>query len=159
MANQNVEQVAGVVLLSPNYGLKDPKSNLLTLPWAKYFLPVLEGKTYSFTPDGDLQKEYWTYEYPIQALFPMMALVKLTDQLDIEKIKQPLLMMYSEEDSVVDVLKIKAVFDRFSSTDKRLIEVKNPQGRQKHVLAGDALSPGTSGFVSGAIFKFVAGLE
>ena len=152
---KNIDQIAGVVLLSPNYGLKDPKSVLLTLPWAKHFLPVFEGKTYSFVPDNEIQKNYWTYEYPIQALFPMMALVKLTNELAFEKINVPVLMMYSKEDGVVDIVKIKEVFGRFSSVEKRLVDVENVQGKQKHVLAGDVLSSSTTGFVSDEIYQFL----
>ena len=159
IANQNIDQIAGAVLLSPNYGLKDPKSVLLTLPWAKHFLPIFEGKTYSFVPDNEIQKNYWTYEYPIQALFPMMALVKLTNELALEKISVPVLMMYSEEDGVVDIGKIKEVFGWFGSVEKRLVDIRNVQGKQKHVLAGDVLSPATTDFVNDEIYRFIDRVE
>jgi len=158
IATQNTKEVTAMILLSPNYGLKDSKSSLLKLPWARYFLPILEGPNYRFTPDNDIQKQYWTYEYPVGALFPMMALVTLTNSVELEKTKVPLLMMYSEEDSVVDVEKIKSTYQRFGSNEKRLVIVKNAQGRQSHVLAGDALSPGTTEFVSQEIKLFIGKL-
>jgi len=154
-STQVTDKVAAMILLSPNYGLKDPKSALLKLPWARYFLPVFEGPNYRFTPDNDIQKKYWTYEYPIKALFPMMALVSLTDNTELEKVKIPMLMMYSEEDAVIDVTKIKSVYQRFGSFEKHLVVVKGAEGRQSHVLAGDALSPGTTDFVRHEIVKFI----
>jgi len=156
LSTQNSERVAAMILLSPNYGLKDPKSRLLELPWARYFLPIVEGPNYRFTPDNDIQKKYWTYEYPVKALFPLMALVTLTNKLELEKINTPVLMMYSEEDTVVDVEKIKSSYLRFASPEKHLVVVKNAQGRQSHVLAGDALSPGTTEFVNQEIQKFIS---
>lgn len=158
VASQNIDAVSGIVLLSPNYGLKHPKSRLLVLPWAKYFIPFFEGPTYRFKPDGESQRRYWTYEYPINALFPMMALISLTNDTNIEKINVPLLMMYSENDGVVDVGKIKAVYRRFGSQQKQMISVENAEGRQSHVLAGDALSPGTTGFVAEQITEFIDAL-
>jgi len=154
-AKKNMINILGLVLMSPNYALKNKKSKWLLLPWAEYFIPLIENPTYRFEPANPLQAKYWTYEYPVNALFSMVALVSVTSKLNLEQIKLPTLVLYSEDDAVIDVGEIKTTFPKLGSATKKLIEVKGTQGKQHHVVAGDILSPGTTEFVKHEILTFI----
>ena len=147
--------LAALVLLSPNYGLADPKSKLLLLPAAKYWLPLVEGRTYQFKPDNEQQAKFWSWKYPTVALIPMMELVDSISGLALETMSVPVLVLYSKEDKVVDVSKITQQFERMGSVHKEIDIVRGTEGSQHHVLAGDILSPGTTSAVETRIISFI----
>jgi len=148
--------LAGVVLLSPNYGLASPKSNLLLKPMARYWLPLIVGRTYQFEPDNALQEKFWSWRYPTVALIPLMALVKRVTDLAFDKLTTPVLVLYSEEDKVVDVPKIRFVYDKIGAKNKQIHVITGTQGTTHHVLAGDILSPATTKKVESHILSFIA---
>ena len=149
------EQMLGTVLLSPNYGLKDPKSKWLLKPAAKYWLPIAEGRTYQFTPDNDQQAIFWSWKYPTIALIPMMELVSYVGHLPLDKISTPRLVLYSQEDKIVDIDQVKTIYEKFGSQNKQIVVIKDTQGSQHHVLAGDILSPATTPEVEAQILTFI----
>jgi len=152
------EQLAGLVLLSPNYGLVDPKSNWLLKPGARYWLPLVEGRTYHFSPDNELQAKYWSWKYPTVALIPMMVLVNYVTELPLKSITAPVLVLYSDTDKIVDIKKTRKIYDRIGSGIKEIGVIKDTQGSQHHVLAGDVLSPATTLEVESRIISFVKNL-
>lgn len=152
---EKTSELAAVVLLSPNYGVADEKARWLLTPGARYWLPWLLGKTYQFKPDNDKQKKYWSWRYPTVALIPMMQLVAYVNQLPLQTITVPVLVLYSKTDKVVDVDKILQNYARFGSDQKQIIAIEGTQGSQHHVLAGDALSPATTDVVEQTILAFL----
>jgi len=158
-AHPDLEGIAGVILLSPNYGLIDPKSEWLLKPAARFWLPIVEGRSYQFTPDNDQQAIFWTYKYPTVALIPMMELVNYVINLPLQNIRPPVLVLYSEEDKIVDVSKIKAVYEQIGSQSKQIAAIKDTQGSQHHVIAGDILSPLTTAVVEKHILSFLSNLK
>lgn len=139
--NNSQGDIHSLILMSPNYGLKNAKSELLLLPWGSLVMKLLQGNTYQFEPANSHQAHYWTTSYPSQALLPMMALIKLVRRAKLEKISLPLLVLYSRHDQVVSVEKMLKAFERFGSKHKRLQEIDKPASGSWHVLAGDILSP------------------
>ena len=69
-----MDDVAGLVLLSPNFAINDRWAFLLDMPFARDLLPRLGGETRSFEPVNEGQAEHWTTSYPMAALAPMAAL-------------------------------------------------------------------------------------
>jgi len=148
-------QIAALILLSPNYGLKRKESELLLLPWGKSILHLVEGPVYRFEPFNALQEQYWTTEYPSDALLPMMGVVKLTRDKKLSSINMPVLVMYSPDDQVVDTSAIQIAYLQFPSRQNRIIAITNSGDPQKHILAGNILSPQTTDQVSNSIIEFI----
>ncbi|WP_455365918.1 alpha/beta hydrolase [Kaarinaea lacus] len=153
------QQIAALILISPNYGPKRKEAELLLLPWGEKILQLVEGPTYSFKPFNDRQKQYWTTQYPSRALLPMMGIVKLTRSKDLTAIKIPVLMMYSPEDSIVDITAIRETYSQFSGKQKRIMTITDANDPQQHVLAGAIMSPQTTKQVADNILAFIQQLR
>ncbi len=132
--------LAGLVLISPNLRLKDPKAFLLTQPWGGQIAEMVVGKERGFEPQNDLHAKYWTYRYPTKALLPMGALVKLASQTPMHKISVPALFIYSPDDQVVDESETAAAARRWGAPVET-VEVLDADDPYDHVIAGDAISP------------------
>ena len=157
--HSNTDAIHALILMSPNYALRNKKSELLLLPWARHFIPLIEGSVYRFTPDNDTQAKHWTWEYPTSALFPMMGLVKFVRELPVENITLPLLFLISDQDQVVNTDTSSEVYQRFGSIPKKHTVIKGTQGSQHHVLAGESLSPATTADVENQILNFLDQIE
>lgn len=147
------------VMISPNFGLRDPKSEILTWPWARQFVSLLAGPEYSWTPVNAQQGRYWTHRYPSTALVTMMGLVKYVRESDLASIKKPVLVFYSPNDRVVNAEEVKRRYAQFGSGLKELIPIAQSKYPENHVLAGDILAPGNTRNVEKIIVDFVAKLR
>lgn len=150
--------VLAYVLISPNFAPRDSAASVLTWPWAEHFVPLLLGAEHQWQPHNEAQARYWSHRYPVQALLPMMALVKHVRAQPLEQIQAPLLVLYSPEDQVVSAPAIEAAFARFGSPQKKLLALADTQDPSHHVLAGDILSPRDTPRVQAAILDFIAAL-
>ncbi len=134
------EKVAGYILISPNFKLQNAASPLLTLPYARQWLPLIAGAERSFEVTNELHAKYWTSTYPTIAVFPMAALVKHARSLPVENIDKQALFIYSDADTVVDNTVSKQIMDRWGA-EAQLHLVEGADDQYNHVIAGDALSP------------------
>lgn len=152
-----MRNVAGLVQFSPNYGIQATGSSLLSMPWAKQMVQLIIGERRSFEPTNQLHAQYWTSDYPSLALLPMASLVKLADATDAAIIKIPSLFVYSPLDQVIrpDLVKAKAAA---WGAPSRTIEVTDDDDPNHHVIAGDALSPSTTGILAAETNDWIAGL-
>ncbi|MDF3193654.1 alpha/beta fold hydrolase [Pseudomonas sp. 1928-m] len=151
-------QVLAYIMVSPNFAPKDPAATVLTWPWASHFVPLLLGPEHQWQPRNAEQARYWSHRYPVQALLPMMALVKYVREQPLEQISTPILTLYSQDDQVVSAPAIEAAFARFGSPHKQLIALKDTQDPSHHVLAGEILSPSDTARVNLAIMQFLKAL-
>lgn len=134
-------KIAGVVYLSPNFGLKAPGSGLLTAPFAKQITRLIVGANRSFPPINEAQARYWTTSYPSSALLPMAALVKAVSGMDVSAIRTPAFFYYASDDQVVDAEATAAIFAAWGGRKARAEPAVKVEDPYRHVLAGDALSP------------------
>lgn len=152
-------QVKGLMLISPNFGINDPKAPLLTWPAARYWIPVLAGKTRSFEPRNARQATYWTTSYPTVAVLQMAALVKHAVAQDYAQVRVPALFWYSDADRVVVA----------SETDKVVAQWRGPVTQIKvdlgegsdpyaHVIAGDIASPPQTEQAVSDMLNWIGGL-
>jgi len=153
------DEVAALVLVSPNFGPVDRRTMILTWPWGAQLAELLVGKTRSWQPINEAQGRYWTHSYPVRALVSMMGVVKLARSLDLATIKAPTLIIYSPEDKMVDTREIIAAFQEMGAEKKSLLPCQGTGDPARHVLAGDILSPGTTMLLAERIGDFLAGLE
>ena len=142
------QDLAGVVLVSPNFGVNSVLAPLLTMPFARQILPVLAGQERGFEPVNAANATFWTTKYPTVSLLPMAALVKAAVALPFETAGVPALVFISPADQVVDPAKTRAIVARWGATNE-LVEIGLGIGDDaySHVLAGDILSPGRTEMV------------
>jgi len=131
--------VAGHVWLSPNFGARESTASLLTWPWARTWIPWVAGETRSWEPVNEAQARYWTTSYPIEALFPMQALVDVAQVAPLDRIRAPTLVIHSTDDPVVRPDRIVGAFERLGADEKKRIPMTG--ARDPHVLAGRIMSP------------------
>ncbi len=149
--------VAAFILISPNFGLANRMSKILLWPWGRHLAELIIGKERSFEPDNPAHGKFWTHRYPTRALLPMMGLVSLAGDLDMSRIKAPVLVIYSPADRVVDPARTKKVFKKLGSKQKQLIPYTGSDDPDQHVLAGDILSASSTKALETMIVDFIAG--
>lgn len=153
------EAVLACVLISPNFGPRDPMSEILTWPWARHLVTWVVGPEYAWTPASDREARYWTYRYPSTALVTMMSLVAYVRESNLERIETPVLVVYSPDDEVVNAGEIERRYAQFGSKVKRIEAIDRGGELENHVLAGDILAPDNTPRVERLILDFVAGIR
>ena len=157
---QMSEGVAGLVLISPNYGIQNAMAPVLTLPAARYWLPWIAGQRRSFEPRSAEQGAHWTTEYPSAAVFPMAAMVKYAKGLDHGVVDIPALFYYSNDDKVVRADLTAEVEAEWGAKTTRatpmLTETDDPF---VHVVAGDIMSPGNTDATTEVITEWIRTLD
>ena len=151
--------IAGIVMVSPNFGVKAAAAKILDLPAARYWGPIVAGATRSFNPVNANHGKYWTSQYPTIALFPMAALVRAAKTLDLSAAKAPLMLIYCPQDQVVDAEKTLATLKTWGGA-VRLEPREMAKGDDPyfHVIAGDILSPGQTAGTVALILDWAKGL-
>jgi esterase/lipase len=137
----DASRVAAHVFISPNFGPKDKRAELVNGPWGQKLALWLEGPTRGAASNNAAEEQAWTNSYPTQAIFPMMALVKSVRESDLSLFQTPLLMLYSERDATVDPAETKAAFTRLGSARKSIEPVTYSKSVGQHVLAGAIKDP------------------
>lgn len=151
--------MAGVVLISPNFRLNSQAAVILDLPLARWWGPVVAGAERSFEPLNPGQAAYWTTRYPTTALFPMAALARVARGVDYSAAKVPALFVYSLEDKVIDPAAIAPVIAAWGGPVTQ--DVRQMQAGDDpfaHVIAGEIMSPGQTEPVTDAILTWAKGL-
>ncbi len=148
------KQIDAAIFISPNYGVQASGAFLLTAPFGEQLANIIVGKERSFIPENALHAKFWTPVYPTKSVLPMAALTALAAAVPVEQIKQPALFIYSETDKVVQPALIKATAARWGGPHEVHALAKNGDP-YSHVIAGDALSPSTTGEVVQLILDWV----
>jgi esterase/lipase len=133
--------ISAYAFISPNYGPKDKRSELINGPWGQQLALALEGEMRGQPSSDPREEAAWTTRYATRALFPMMALVKHVRQSDLSAFKAPVLVLYSAGDQTVDPEETQQVFARLGSAQKTLEAVTYSEAKGQHVLAGDIRAP------------------
>lgn len=149
------KHVSAFILISPNFGLVDKRSFLLTWPWGGRIAELVNGLEYGWEPRNELHGKYWTCRFPTRALLPMMEFVKLTRSLPLDTIQKAMLVIYSPDDQIVASDAIEKTFKKIGSNRKRLIAIINTDAPQDHVLAGDILAADSTRKIADIILEFV----
>jgi len=144
------------ILISPNFMPAKAEARLLTLPWAKYLIPLFYGKIWRWTPINELHGTYWTQDYPMTANITLMGLVQFVKTLDVRQIRCPVLTFLSPHDEIVNPAATETMLTRFGSVIKKTVYIGDAQDPRQHVLAGDILSPNTTETMAQMIADFVA---
>ncbi len=153
------ESIAGMALVSPNFGLMNRAARLLSLPWARHWVPLLAGADRGFEIQNADHAAFWTSRYPTVATVPLMALVDHVGRLDLSAITVPALFLYSEQDQVVSPDATSKAIEAWGGPTRRGLRVMGPgDDPGSHVIAGDILSPGQTDETARMIVEWAAGL-
>jgi alpha-beta hydrolase superfamily lysophospholipase len=134
-------RVNAYVFVSPNFGPKDRRADLVNGPWGQKLALLIQGPTRDWTPQSPQEAQAWTSSYPTKALFPMMALVKSVRESDLSLFQTPVLVLYSERDETVEPAQTLAAFTRLGSPHKSIEPVDYSKSLGQHVLAGAIKDP------------------
>lgn len=149
------ERVAALVLISPNLGVRDRSSRVLTWPWGGVLARVVVGPERCFEPETPEQALHWTVCYPTRALLPMMALVEHVRSMDLERVRAPTLLVYSPNDQVVDARETARLLGALGGGGPAVHVVEGSGDPAEHVIAGSIMSPGTTDEVRERILEFL----
>jgi alpha-beta hydrolase superfamily lysophospholipase len=149
--------IAAAVLISPNFGVRATGAHLAAWPGGAAIVRLVAGDTGEFKTHTTLHAKHWTWRYSTIAIPPMMHLVKQVGQLDLKAMQVPVLVLYSKKDTIVRPEVIEQRFEAWGARPRKLVSV-DTQDPNHHVLAGDALSPGTTDAVAAEIAAFVRAL-
>lgn len=150
--------VAALILVSPNFGPRDPFAGILLWPWGGLLASLAEGPERCFTPLNPGQEHHWTTCYPTRALLPMMALVERVRSSDLGLVEAPVLVLSSPQDAVVDARATERLLPRFGSRRKERVTLEGDDPSH-HVLAGDIVSPGSTDRAVAEILRFLRSLS
>jgi len=112
--------VAGVVVVNPAVHTERPDRFLL--PYLRRVIPAFPGITNDINKPGMDEGGYT--KLPLQAAYSLTELWAKTKE-DIAQVTQPLLVMRSSEDHVVEPSNSQWVLDNVSSNDLTFIELRN----------------------------------
>ena len=137
----NFEDVAGLVLYSPNIAINNPSAFLTNNPWGLQIArKVMGGKENVLKDRTDTYKKYWNHQYRLEAVVELQELLETTMiPSHFNKIKCPLLTLYyfkdkKNQDPVVKVSAMKEMFEAVGTPAnlKRMVPI--PEAGN-HVIA------------------------
>ena len=152
------EGMDALVQVSPNYALKNRLAFVLELPFAEWIAPTLGGAERSFETFNDKHAAGWTTRYPTVATLPMAALVREARSRTYENVVIPSLFIFDEGDVVVDHSVTREVAARWGAATGAHVNIElvsNSGDPNRHVVAGDALSPSTTEPVARTIANWI----
>jgi len=150
--------IAGAVLVSPNFRIKDPASLVLTFPYGRRLVEAIIGKTRSWQGQNALHTKYWTNVYPSVAVVPLAVLVKHVRKRDFAAIRTPALFIYTLKDDVVEQRETERIMAKWGGEVTRFQPDFTDDPKGVHVLAGDIISPSRTTPVADAIIAWAKGL-
>lgn len=155
-----MQDVAGLIFVSPNFGINTPVARLLSWPAARYWLPPLAGAHRSFEPANADHATYWTTSYPSVAVLPMAALIDAAMAQDASAQTLPALFWFSNKDSVVRPDLTAGIAARWGGASTVVNPVMGPgDDPHAHVFAGNILSPGQTEHAFEGMLRWVHELK
>ncbi len=135
--------LAGIVFISPNFGVNTPGAWIPGLPWARDWLPVLMGENRDVSGPDPEKNRYWSAIYPWEAVVPMTVLVDVVFALDFSGAKVPALFWFSDDDQVVRPDRTHKVAEVWGAPAVvELVTMGPDDDPSSHVVAGRLMSPG-----------------
>jgi len=146
LAAQNPDLVDALILYSPLVDFYDDDVHLLNMPWGAELGKMITGSEFiGFNPKKELQKQYWTTKYRIEAIVNLVALnEKIMVPATFEKIKCPVFLGYfykneEEQDKVVSVPAMQQMYERLGTPDSLKKKVAFDDA-QEHVITSEIVS-------------------
>ena len=151
IASESATAMDALILVSPAFDIKPSYNWLVAGYLGQQMAKIIIGSYRQWKPVNVEQEKYWHTRYKSEALTSVTRLISWAKQIDLSKIKIPVLIFYTENDETVDVEFVKKRFNEFGSPNKKLIKVN----ASNHVLAGEITSPETTDFVTDEMVNWV----
>ncbi len=159
LGDEAMRNVDAIILVSPNIAPADPAAQWITRPGGPILLRLMAGDSISWEPLNEQQEIYWTTTYPSEATVQVMRLADRAKALLSRPFEQEVLMLVAPGDQVVSPDAALEAFEAIQSPRKQLIEFTDSEDPKHHILAGDIVSPGTTGIVAELIVDFLQGAD
>jgi pimeloyl-ACP methyl ester carboxylesterase len=152
------DQVAGLVLMSPNIAINDPNAWLLNDPWGLQIAHMVTGSDYIASKEdyGPLWRQYWYPKYRTEAAVALEELLETTmNRTTFQQVKQPVSMFYYykdeiHQDSTVKVAAALEMFDELGTPAALKYKEALPEAGT-HVLSSDIRSHDVPGAEKGIV--------
>lgn len=147
-------QAAGIVHISPNFGLAHRGAQfMLDLPYARHWGHVVAGKSRSFKPISAEHAAYWTTHYPTKSVYSMADAVRaVMGSGKLSDIKTPAFFGYNRADQVVSAARTERVMrDWGGKVHAHQLHQGATCDVMGHVMAGDVFSPSQTKPLAAAI--------
>jgi alpha-beta hydrolase superfamily lysophospholipase len=150
------DRVAGVAMVSPNFRIAGAGAPLLTLPGARWLVPIIAGRVTDAPGHDTRHEEYWTRTYPTRAVLPLARLVRQVRALDFRAARVPALFIYTLQDNVVRQSETVRIADQWGAPVHRMTpHVPPDEMHGVHVLGGDILSPGRTRPIADKVIAWI----
>lgn len=151
--------LAGLVLMSPNFRAAGLGGRAIEWPLARIWGRWVVGENYSFTPRNEAHAANWTTSYPIGAVATLGAVTHTVRHMDLGQMTVPAIFFVSNEDTVVDPTPARRASAQWGAPSE-LVPVVQVDGDDPggHILAGDILSPNKTAPVSERVIAWARGL-
>lgn len=159
LGDEAMQNVAAMILVSPNIAPADPAAQWITRPGGPILLRLMAGETRDWEALNEQQEIYWTTTYPTAATVEVMRLADRAEAQLSRPFDHEVLMMVAPGDQVVSPAAALDAFESMQSPRKQLIEFTDSEDPSQHILAGDIISPGTTESVAAMIVEFVNAVE
>ena len=152
--------IAGLIFVSPNFGINNPLSNVLTWPGARWWVPIVAGKMRNSSIRNKQHAKFWTTSYPTVATIPMAALVEVITQQDFSKIHIPALFYYSLEDKVVMAQSTRDIALKWGGEATTInVTMTEKDDPYSHIIAGDIVSPNQTEYAVDKMINWIKDLK
>ena len=129
--------VAGLILISPNIGVYDKRGVLSSGPLGALIARAVVGPVYSWIPKHVHQEEFWTTSYHPRGISAMMNVVREVEMTNFSTVQAPAITLWTPLDKVVNIQKAIEKIKTLSSKKNEFVEFNTPE----HVLAGAITAP------------------
>lgn len=154
------DDVAALILLSPNIAINDPNAWILNNHWGIEIANMVKGSHYNTARDTrPVYKQYWNYQYRLEAAVALEEYLETTMVPGtFKKVNQPVLLLYyykdeQHQDRVVKVSAMKKMYDELGTAANLKREIAMPNTGD-HVIASPFKSHDAMG-VQNEIEKFM----
>jgi alpha-beta hydrolase superfamily lysophospholipase len=151
--DDNSPRIAALVLLSPNFGLRDWRAKFISGPLGRVLARIVIGREHSFRPDSPGHAAFWTTRFPSGGIVALMDLLNYARSIHLDHLGIPTLIIYTHKDTVVDTQAIQDRFDEIRAPAKLIVDLPEAS---RHELTGNALAPETVQPVVRRIVAFLA---
>jgi len=138
--SKSAEDIAGLLFVSPNVGLRSKFEWVFDLPFSRYLVPMILGKQRSFQPENENHASRWTATYPTAVLVEVARMVRTSLKLDVQSQKTPVFLITSPKDKVTNSQKTFELFGKWEGDVSGFIAFDR-HDKSNHTLVGNTLAP------------------
>lgn len=154
MLAQEYREPEYLVLLSPNFGIKNPFFWLLSGPLGPWVAYLYFGDERKYQEINPLDERYFNTRYPSETVTTLANLLRNFELKKFSETSVPTLMVTSPFDKVVDLDKVRSIA-KLQRQGPPIVWM-NDERFKKHGLAGDIVDPKQTQLLIEMLSNFIA---